>query len=151
MRRTTTEKKKMVGGTNETIATVIRGVIVDTWVGKTVDGTTTPRKNGGNSMRRMGGTDCPTEDTTHVANYNNDEPYVNDECYSIRMGGGNGDSPGGTPGEESRGRTTGEPMYCDDEDPTEFLVWMAGGLLTRLNRLTEETRCLQRLQERKCA
>ena len=30
MRRTTTEKKKMVGGTNETIATVIRGVIVDT-------------------------------------------------------------------------------------------------------------------------
>ena len=62
-----------------------------------MDGTTTPRKNGGNSMRRMGGTDCPTEDTTHVANYNNDEPYVNDECYSIRMGGGNGDSPGGTP------------------------------------------------------
>ena len=78
------------------------------------------------------------EENADVENFNNDEPYVHDEHYNIRMVGGSGDSPRETPGEGSQGRTTRGPMYPDDEDPTEFLVWMAGRLLTRLNKLTEE-------------
>jgi len=39
------------------------------------------------------GWNYPTEGTTDVSNYTNDEPYVNDEYYNIRMVGGSGDPP----------------------------------------------------------
>ena len=83
------------------------------------------------------GWDYPSEVEEDVSNYNVDEPYVNDEYYNIRMVGEGGGAPGEGSGQQTSESGTG-PMYQDHEDPTEFLVWMAGRLLTRLGRLTEE-------------
>ena len=57
---------------------------MDTRVGKTEDGNDYTEEEW-RQWYEENGWNYPTDGTTDVANYTNDEPYVNDEYYNIRM------------------------------------------------------------------